>query len=770
MRNLPSLFAALLVAASAFAGSADPRQAFNQIPAWFEPSPSGAAFDSRSASLSLSVDRSGATLAQPSGAVRLTFPGSRPASSLQGLAPGLATTQYLLGANRDGWRRNVPHFEKVAALGVYPGIDVVYYTAGKNLEYDFVVQPGARPSAIRLRFSGAAPALEADGSLLVAGGFRQHAPFAYQERGGRRVQVPAGYRLEGSDVAFQLGDYDPSLPLVIDPVLTWSGYFGGSQAEAILGVAAAADGSYWLTGSSRSVIEIPVGIDPLRWTRNGTISTTYLSDAIDATTTTITVDTIVGFPTTAPFNIRVDSEVMTVTDGAGSTTWTVKRGVEDTVAAAHAKAASVYNYQPDLTTKEVFLARIVPDGASWKLTYFTYIGGTADDEATAITLFGDKIAITGTTSSTDFPTSANAFLTSRQEESDMFVLVYDPAASGANCLTFSSYYGGEKSEYPLSLAAGPNGRLAVGGYTTSGFLKFVASGQALQPANRGGVEGFVLVVQPLKAFPDSFLYITYFGGASTDMVSSVAFDSKGMVYFAGTTMSEDLPVTDNAPFPYAKSTGDGFVGAINPDKYSFDSFVYGTYFGGTELDSVQAMALDSKDRIWVTGYTFSDDLPVSPGAYAGSRTGSVDAFLARLDPTKSGAAFVDFCTYFGGRQGDVPYALVAHPTNGTATIAGYTSSADLPFKNLQGAQAPAIRITEIFAARFDPAQTAQNQLVWSAVLGGPGSDVATALAVDPAGNTLVAGYSNSATLASAASAAKPAKTGASSGVFFRISQ
>lgn len=235
-------------------------------------------------------------------------------------------------------------------------------------------------------------------------------------------------------------------------------------------------------------------------------------------------------------------------------------------------------------------------------------------------------------------------------------------------------------------------------------------------------------------------------------------------------MSEDLPVSDNARYPYSFSVGDGFVAAVDPDKLAFDSFVYGSYFGGSDLDSIQAMALDSQDRIWVTGYTFSDDLPVSPGAYAGSRAASVDAFVARLDPSKTGAAFVDYCTYFGGRQGDVPYAIAANPADGTATIAGYTSSPDLPFKNIQGAEAAPIRITEIFAARFDPAQTAQNQLVWSAILGGPGSDVATSLAVDPAGNTFIAGYSNSPVMSSADAGTKPAKTGAPSGVFFRIGQ
>jgi hypothetical protein len=249
----------------------------------------------------------------------------------------------------------------------------------------------------------------------------------------------------------------------------------------------------------------------------------------------------------------------------------------------------------------------------------------------------------------------------------------------------------------------------------------------------------------------------------------VAFNSEGKVYYAGTSMSEDLPVTDNAAFPFPKSTGDGFVAAIDPDKAVFDGWVYGSYFGGTELDSIQALALDEKNRIWIAGYTFSDDLPVSPGAFSAARTGSVDAFVARLDPSKPGAAFVDYSTYFGGRSGDVPYALAYHAASGTVTVAGYTSSSDLPVRNVTGAATSPIRITEIFAARFDAAQSGLNQLLWSAVLGGPGSDVATGLAVDAAGNAFIAGYSNSTSLATS-SAAKPAKTGASSGVFFRITQ
>jgi hypothetical protein len=770
MRILPSISAAIIAATVALAGAADPRTAFSQLPAWFEPAPSGASFQSRSASLSLTVDTSGATFAHLSDSVRLSFPGSRPAAALLGLDPQSAFTQYFVGANPSAWRRNVPHFQRVAAQAVYPGIDVVYYSAGKILEYDFVVQPGACPGDIRLRFSGPTPALQPDGSLLLAGGLRQHAPVAYQQRDGVRVPISSRYQIAGQEVRFALGHYDPSLPLVIDPVLTWAGYFGGDQAEAILAAAAAPDGSYWIAGSSRSVIPIPPNTDPFSWTRNGVISSTTLTTAITASGTSFTVAYISGFPITAPFNITIDDETLTVVEGAGTTSWTVVRGVEGTVPAIHLKDALVRNYQPDVTTKDAFLARIAPDGATWKLAYFSYIGGGADDEATGIAISGSRIALAGNTASSDFPLSSNAFQKEKDAEFDAFVLLYDPQASGADCLTFSSYFGGEKSDTAQSIAVGPDGRLAVAGYTSSGFLRNVNSGQSLQPANRGGVEAFLVVAQPIRTFPESFLYATYFGGSSTDIASAVAFDPAGKVLIAGTTMSDDLPVSDNVQYPYPRSVGDGFIARIDPELTVFDSFLYGGYFGGSDLDSIQAMTVDSQNRVWVTGYTFSDDMPISPGAYAISRSGSVDAFVARLDLTKSGAAFVDFCTYFGGRSGDVPYAIALHPASGTATIAGYTSSSDLPFKDVQGTPLPPIRITEIFAARFDPAKTAQNQLVWSVILGGPGSDVASAMALDTAGTAFIAGYSNSANLNTGNAPPKPSPPGAVSGVFFRIAQ
>ncbi|MEJ5368867.1 MAG: SBBP repeat-containing protein [Bryobacteraceae bacterium] len=767
MRVLLTLCAAALSAAAASGGAKDPREAFSRLEGWFEPGPVPGTFLSRSTELALAVDPQGALLARPGFRVRLEFRQGR-AERLEALEPLPGVTQYLVGRDPQKWRRQVPQYRKVAARGVYPGIDVVYYSTGRQLEYDLVVAPGADPRAIRLEFDGAEARLEADGSLLLGGRIRQKAPVAYQLAQGRKVSVESRYALEGRAVRIEVGAYDPSLPLVIDPVIDWGGYFGGQEMEIIRSVAADPDGGYWIAGSSNSILPVVPGTDPRFWERNGNRAATTLASAVTAEDETITVESATGFPFAPTYNIFIDQEEMTVTQIAGGTTWTVRRGVNGTTPADHAKGAGVYYYVPDVTTRDAFLAKIVPDGDSWRVAYFTYLGGRGEDEAVSIAMAGHRIAVTGTTASEDFPVSYNAFQPERNAQVDIFIVLYDPKVSGFDTLTFSTYYGGELSDTPTSIAVGPGGRIAVAGYTNSGFLKFLVSGVSLQPANRGGTEAFLVVADPFQEAPASLVYATYFGGSSTDIANAVAFDSEGKVYVAGVTMSEDLPDTDNAHIKDPLSTGDGFLLKIDPDKLWFDSFLYGGYWGGNDLDVITAMTVTAPDEVWIAGYSFSDDLPVSPGAHQSSRRGAADAFLAKLNLREYGAAFVPFCTYFGGLRSEVPYAMAYDPVSGTVTLTGYTTSPDYPVKDFPGYEQPVIRSYEIFVTRFAPERTGIDQLVWSTMFGGANADVGTGIAIGPGGSVFVGGYSTSLNLNIRGAAAKPNGLGRDAGVFLRI--
>ncbi len=767
MRILPVFCAALLFAAAAGADSADPRAAFSQLPAWFEPGPAPGTFVSRTPALALAVDARGARLARPGFAARLEFRGSQPAL-LEPLDPLPGTSQYLLGRDRSRWRNTVPHFRRVAARQLYPGIDAVYYSNGRELEFDLLVAPGADPSAIVLEFRGAQPALASDGSLSLNGRIRQRPPVAYQTAGGRRIPVESRYALDGNSVRFVLGAYDPQLPLVIDPVIDWGGYFGGAEMEVIRSVAADPAGGYWIAGSSNSILPIAPDTDPFQWERNGARAATVLAAAVSASDDTITVDSASGFPFAPTYDIFIGDEYMTVTQIAGGTTWTVRRGINGTTPADHPAGSSVFYYVPDITTRDAFLAKIVPDGGSWRVAYFTYLGGGGEDEIVSIAMAGRRIAITGKTASDNFPVTWNAFQPQRNAQYDIFIALYDPFSSGPDALTFSTYYGGELSDTPTSIAAGPNGRLAVAGYTDSGFLNFIVSGYALQAANRGGTEAFLVVADPFKESPASLVYATYFGGSSTDIANAVAFDSAGKVYVAGVTMSEDLPVTDNVQIGSPLSVGDGFLLKIDPDQLWFDSFLYGGYWGGNDLDVITAMTVAAPDEVWISGYSFSDDLPVTPGAHQTSRRGAADAFLAKLNLRGFGPDFTPFCTYFGGLRSEVPYAMAYDPLTRSVTLTGYTTSPDFPVKNFPGYEQPLIRSYEIFVTRFAENRTGEAQLVWSTMFGGSNADVGTGIAIGPEGSVFVGGYSTSLHLNIAGAPSKPNGLGRDAGVFLRI--
>ncbi|HEY6330209.1 MAG TPA: hypothetical protein VI756_12795, partial [Blastocatellia bacterium] len=189
----------------------------------------------------------------------IRFPGSLPTATLQGRGLLTCKTNYFLGKDPSKWRKGVPNYSAVAYQGLYPGIDARYYSNGNQLEVDFEIAPGADPNAIRLGFSSWAK-VEADGrgNLSIVDGDRTitlHTPTIYQEAGGIRKEVLGEYRLEHGEAGFHLSEYDPQLGLVIDPVLDYSTFLGGSDSTTDFGtlvveVAIDAAGNAYITGST----------------------------------------------------------------------------------------------------------------------------------------------------------------------------------------------------------------------------------------------------------------------------------------------------------------------------------------------------------------------------------------------------------------------------------------------------------------------------------------------------------------------------------------
>jgi hypothetical protein len=605
------------------------------------------------------------SIGKTTAALRISLPGANPAPHIEGADRLPSISNYFLGNRPERWRGNVPQYRRVRYRQLYPGIDLVYYGNGRQLEYDFTVEPGADPRRIRLRFAGAEEVrLDHSGDLVLRVGgaeLRQRKPVAYQES----RPVEARYVLRGRrEAGICLGDYDPSKTLVIDPVVDYSTYLGGEGTDAATAVVVDAEGFIWVTGYTYS-IEFPTAGDSYR---NG------------------------------PYG-----------------------------------------------NKDLFVVKMDPSAPpNDAMVYGTYLGGSGDDEPTAIRLdTWGNVCVAGYTGSSDFPIAGNAFQTTIGGDRDVFVLKLNPKESGTAALEYSTFLGGSGADVAYALTLDASGNIYVAGYTTSAD-NFPVSSAPLQGSSRGGWEAFLSILDPSTSGSASLRYSTFLGGNSTDVATGVAVDASGKVYIAGYTMSDDFPITDKPYKGEYNGGGDVFLTVLDLSKPGLDALAYSTFLGGSGLDLAYRMALDTAGGVWLAGYTLSKDFPVTPNALQASNAGEADVFVARLDLALRPAESLTYVTYFGGSGSDVLYDMALDPS-GKIFLAGYTTSLDFPVtaSALQSAYGGA---ADAFVSWFDPSAPADQALLYSTYFGGGRTEVARAIALDAAGNVYLAGFTESAGL------------------------
>jgi hypothetical protein len=578
--------------------------------------------------------------------------GSNPHPQTSGSNQLPGTTSYFIGQDPAGWHTDIPTYARVRYGGVYPNIDLVYYGSQGNLEYDFVVAPGADPSAIQMAFTGMASlSLDAGDNLVLhtsAGDVRQQAPAAYQEIGGEHRPVDVRYRLaDGSRVSFLLGSYDHSLPLVIDPMLSYSTYYGNSGDDYGNGVAVDANKNAYMVGSTTSGFQAQVAFvskfDP---TGSTVLYTSYIGD---------------NHCDSSGSGIAVDS--------AGDAVLTGLYGSQDQWGLCN--------------NKNVLASKLNPTGTSF--LYSFYFGGN-DDHGNAVALDSAGNAyITGQTNG-NFPTTAGAYQTSGGFPGDAFVTKIDPAGN----VVYSTYLGGGSIDEGFGIAVDRSGNAYVAGWAQS--VNFPVTAGAFQPHMGSGaaVNGFVT---KLNAAGSALLYSTFIGGSHGDNAAAVAVDGQGNAYVTGNTESSDFPTTANA---YDRSCGtdgacnavytcdpggcgfqyaeDIFVAKINPALSGAASLLYSTFLGGMNRDLGQGIAVDANGRAYITGRTASiGDFPLVNPLQA-TIGGDFDAFVAEIDPAQAGAASLIFSTYLGGTGYDQGNAI-ALDADGNAYVTGYTGSA-----------------------------------------------------------------------------------------------
>ena len=676
--------------------------------------------------------------------VRMELTGASPTTAVEGANQLPGTANYFIGNDPTKWHANVPTYSQVSYKNVYPGVDLLYYGNQRQLEYDFIVQPQANPTKIKLHFSGAKKlTLSPNGDLEVIatnGQIAFHKPVLYQIKQGQRQLVEGTFTLLAkNEVGFQVGTYDHSSDLIIDPVLEYSTYLGSTGTDYAAGITTDAEGNAYVTGYTYSE-KFPTTAKSYQptssYTANTSQSAVFVSK-LNATGTELVYSTyLTGTeyhcsegPNDNALTVDGDYGSAIAVDSSGDAYVTGGTCANDFPTT---KGAYQTAYPSQHHANNVFITKLNPAGSA--LLYSTYLGGigasSSGDWANAIAIdaAGDAY-VTGQTFSPDFPTTKGAFQTTPAGGDTAFVSKMNPTGTA---LVYSTYLGGAghgttSGDSGSAIAINSKGNAYVTGYTYSN--NFPTTTGAYQKTNKAyAISGSSPFVTELNTTGTALDFSTLVGGSTQtgslqDSANGIALDAAGNVYIAGGTASTDFPTTKGAYQTKDGSSGvwaNGFITKLNP---SGTALVYSTYLGGSGSataqsgDRVEAIALDALGDVFLTGYSGSPNFPVTSGAYqktnkSGSK--SETAFLTELNPT--GTALV-YSTYFGGSgssanvNGDIGTAIAY--LEGRVYFAGVTESTDFPTTTnaYQKKNEATAGKSNAFIAEFEIAQSTTTTLV-----------------------------------------------------------
>lgn len=633
-------------------------------------------------------------------AIEMQLAGANENSQLSGTDRQTAHSNYFIGNDPSHWLRNIPQFARVRYPDIYPGIDLAFYGKQGRLEYDFDVNPGADPRMIDLDFKGANNVkIAANGDLVLSLDGRElrfESPRVYQNSAHGVQTIAGSFVLRGEHRAgFEIGAYDRSRTLVIDPVLAFSTYLGGSGDEScssvagltfvphcpaiavdsasrayVAGVTTTSSGTF--SGSTPDVIP-PVGAANIFVARFNPISAG--ANSLDYVTY------FGGGGTQYPAGVGVDSGFNAYVAGT-----TDSSNFFTTVGAFQNGPLSAGNH--------VFVSKL--DSSGSVILYSTYLSGTGTDLASGLALDNlGRAYVIGITNSSDFPHTAGALQISPAATNQFFFSKIDPSLSGTNSLSYSTYIGGST----------PSSGTVVGGAVAvdSSFNVYLAGGtnftdmptlNAYQSANQGGYDVWAARLNAPANNTQQYTpqFETYFGGSGDDTAYGIATDpsSTANTYITGSTTSSNIAtvpvVTSGSPFPKAFGGGtDAFVtkfGALlttgtNSGKVPLNYF---TYLGGGGTDIGLAVIADSSQNARVIGWTNSSDFPAVNSPVQANLAGGKDAFYARILTTGISSTTSSSSTFLGGSGNDIGTGVAVDSALNTY-LTGETSSTNFPKAN-----------------------------------------------------------------------------------------
>lgn len=589
-----------------------------------------------------------------------------------------STVNYFNGRDRANWTSQVPTYAGVRYREVYPGVDLVYYGKQQQLEYDFIVAPNQDPRKIRLGFSGI-PGLSIDqtGALVLetdAGEVRQQPPVAYQEIDGRRRPVEAAYVLKNhGEVGFKVGAYDPSKTLVIDPVIDYSTYLGGSGQEEGNDIAVDAKGFIYVTGWTSS-LNFPVA-NAIKGTITGTVDAfiTMINPALGANSLVSSTywGQSTGYGNTEGRAIAINSHNQVLVTGV-----TTAQNFPTTTSSLQPA------FQPGSGVNGFFSKFDLASGA---LLYSTYLMGSGSDEALDVAVGTDDIVyISGRTSSTNFPiTLSSAYQTYNAGIFDAFVMKLHPRGD-IYSLRYSTYLGGFSDDSASNIVVDAAENVYLTGATQSRDLLGTPQYDgfpvvnAYQSIHGGGDDAFLSRINTTAIGSASLVYSTYLGGNNSEnaavQLGGLALDpfNTDQVYVTGTTSSANFPLRNELDNTLGGS--DVFVTKIDTWQSGDASLLYSTFLGGSYGDYGNDILVDSWGRVFVAGGTESNDFPVHCGL---ANAHFWDGFITILE--WDGSAIL-FSTHLGGNSYDQIHAIAVDAV-GTAHVTGVTYSSNFPVVN-----------------------------------------------------------------------------------------
>lgn len=583
-------------------------------------------------------------------ALRLRFKGANKNIRITGEDKLPGHVNYLIGRDVSEWEKDIPTYRTITYNEVYKNIDIRFYGNNKEIEHDVIVRPGGDISALEFAYEGIKGLRVTDaGDLevtLTSGKIIQKRPIIYQTLKGERVPVDGSYRILRQEdghysYGFKVASYDRTKTLVIDPVLLYSTYLGGSNGEAGYGITIDNSGAAYITGYTISP-DFPV-VGPVQGFGGSTYSDAFVTK-INPAGSAIVYSTFLG-------GSAADEGLGIVLDSSGAAYVAGKTASPDfpVLSAAQPVHGGVI---------DVFVTKLNPAGNA--IIYSTFLGGSDEDWANAIALDSSANAyITGFSLSMDYPLAA-PLQAAIGGPLDTFITKLAPTG---DAIVYSTYLGGSRGEYGFGIAVDSAGAAYVTGSTSSTDFPTAAP---IQSTLRGKNDAFITKI---NAAGSALLYSTYLGGNDEEAGNAITIDSTGAAYVTGMTFSADFPLVIPLQGVFG-GISDAFITKLSPTG---SSYTYSTYLGGDDYDSAFGIAVDSLGAAYVAGYTFSMDFPLIDALDA-SFGGKDEAFVTEITP--DGAAIV-YSTYIGGQDLDYGFAI-AVDEGGSAYVTGNTLSTDLP--------------------------------------------------------------------------------------------